>query len=224
MKIKHLTPETYKTTTWSGGKTTQLYIYPETALYNERHFLFRLSSATVEDEVSTFTTLHNIKRELVVLKGNMKLVHEGKYEKVLMPYEKDCFSGEWKTTSYGKATDFNLMMQKGLCGNLEVIDLEVLNSQRAIEKEAAHWDIEGFYCAEGEAKIQVGDVTYLLKQGELLLFEQGRSLEKKILDKEVICRANLSKESLVDEALKLRITNPKDSSTKLIYIQLIEEE
>lgn len=48
MEWKLLTKEDYVTTTWSGGTTTQLAIAPEGAVYADRDFLWRLSSAGVE--------------------------------------------------------------------------------------------------------------------------------------------------------------------------------
>ena len=52
-----LTSPDFVTTTWSGGKTTQLAIAPDGASYAERAFLWRISSATVELEASDFTPL-----------------------------------------------------------------------------------------------------------------------------------------------------------------------
>ncbi|MFR6276263.1 MAG: HutD family protein [Blautia sp.] len=40
--------EQYQTSVWSGGTTTQLFIYPEDGDYKEGTFQARISSATVE--------------------------------------------------------------------------------------------------------------------------------------------------------------------------------
>ena len=45
----------YITTRWSGGTTTQLAIAPEGAVYADRDFLWRLSSAGVDDDYSKFS-------------------------------------------------------------------------------------------------------------------------------------------------------------------------
>ena len=47
MKWELITQEQYVTTLWSGGTTTQLAIAPEGAVYADRDFLWRLSSAKV---------------------------------------------------------------------------------------------------------------------------------------------------------------------------------
>ena len=52
MEWKLLTQADQVTTTWSGGTTTQLAIAPEGAVYADRDFLWRLSSAKVELEHS----------------------------------------------------------------------------------------------------------------------------------------------------------------------------
>lgn len=52
MEIKIIDESQFSTSVWSGGKTTEMYLYPQDASYKERNFLFRISSATVEDETS----------------------------------------------------------------------------------------------------------------------------------------------------------------------------
>ena len=69
MKINIKGPEEYTVSQWAGGATTQLYIYPEHADYSRRDFIFRLSSATVECERSEFTSLPEVDRILMVLRG-----------------------------------------------------------------------------------------------------------------------------------------------------------
>ena len=69
MTIQHLTPSDYITTKWSGGLTTQLGIAPASAVYADRDFLWRLSSATVEDAESDFTALPDYERLISTLEG-----------------------------------------------------------------------------------------------------------------------------------------------------------
>ena len=68
-----LTKEQYIATPWSGGVTSQLAIAPEGAVYANRDFLWRLSSATVELEHSDFTPLPDYYRYLSVLKGEIQV-------------------------------------------------------------------------------------------------------------------------------------------------------
>ena len=62
---KLLTPDDYRTTRWSGGTTTELAISPRDAVYADRNFLWRVSSALVEDETSDFTPLPDYNRLIV---------------------------------------------------------------------------------------------------------------------------------------------------------------
>ena len=73
MDWKLLTKADYVTTSWSGGTTTQLAIAPEGAVYADRDFLWRLSSATVELDHSDFTPLPDYNRFLAILDGEIKL-------------------------------------------------------------------------------------------------------------------------------------------------------
>lgn len=109
---------------WSGGTTTELFIYPEGATYEDRNFKFRLSTATVESETSEFTPLAGVKRTLMVLHGELSLKHEGQYEKQLMLLQKDQFDGGWKTSSSGICIDFNLMCRGNTSGSLVGFNLK----------------------------------------------------------------------------------------------------
>ena len=73
MEWRHFTRAQYITTAWSGGTTTQLAIAPEGAVYADRKFLWRLSSAQVELEHSDFTPLPDYDRLISVLKGELEL-------------------------------------------------------------------------------------------------------------------------------------------------------
>ena len=63
----------FTTTNWSMGETTQLYIHPKTAEYGLRNFDFRVSRATVSDEMSIFTNLTGYERVLMILEGRTTL-------------------------------------------------------------------------------------------------------------------------------------------------------
>lgn len=116
MKVIHRKEQT--TTKWSGGLTTELYIFPEGSDYKKRDFSFRLSTATVEIDKSTFTPLPGVDRTLMVLEGQMDLLHEGQHSSSLTPLQQDRFKGEWITESKGQCTDFNLMCQNEAQGEL----------------------------------------------------------------------------------------------------------
>ena len=94
-----------KTTSWPGGKATEIFIYPENANYAERQFSWRVSSATVEKEESDFTPLYGIKRWILPFDAPLLLKHRNQqkplYEILIKPYEAHCFKGDWDTKSIG---------------------------------------------------------------------------------------------------------------------------
>ena len=98
-----------KSTQWSGGVTSELFIFPAHAIFQQRDFVFRISSATVEIEQSTFTVLPNFHRHLVVLEGKLKIEHIDRFSVALRPFESTYFEGDWNTTSEGKVRDFNMI-------------------------------------------------------------------------------------------------------------------
>ncbi len=158
MKILHLTEKDYKTSAWSGGTTTELFIWPENASYATREFAVRISSATVDLPESDFTMLPGVQRFITPLKGSFVLSHaDGKpiaMEPLDVPYG---FSGGETTHCVGTATDFNLML-RGVPGNMEILR----------EKADIHRGLNAFY-ATGAAVFTVENAEFSMKTGEMLL-------------------------------------------------------
>lgn len=107
-----------KTSRWSGGTTTELFLHPKNGSYAESNFLFRLSSAYCQDSESVFTSLPGVKRILMVLDGRTSLCHQGKRRVTLEPGDQDRFTGDESIKSVGSCVDFNLMMKQDTDGNL----------------------------------------------------------------------------------------------------------
>ena len=119
------TEKDYKVSRWSGGDTTELYLYPVDGDYKSGNFQLRISSATVDVDRSEFTSLPGVERYLMIFQGHLDMVH-GEEEKVsLAPYEVDRFDGGVPTVSYGRVVDFNLMLKNGAKGRMEALCLEV---------------------------------------------------------------------------------------------------
>jgi hypothetical protein len=77
MKLIHLKPDNYIVSTWSGGTTTQIGIAPQGAVYADRNFMWRISSATVDLEVSDFTPLPDYDRLIATLEGEIDVTGAG---------------------------------------------------------------------------------------------------------------------------------------------------
>ncbi len=176
--IKLIRREDLQTSQWSGGTTTQLAIFPSDAKYEDRNFTWRLSSAKVELEESTFTSLPNIKRIIMIIEGELLLEHEGQYSCTLNPYDQDSFSGNWHTKSYGKVTDFNLMMNEKCNGNLEPLFLEKDDKINLIFKSGKDFNnyTQALYCTRGEIQVEISkDEIFTVNQGDILIITLDKS-------------------------------------------------
>ncbi|WP_028401438.1 HutD/Ves family protein [Ectobacillus panaciterrae] len=158
------------TSLWSGGKTTQLAIYPEDGDYAKRDFKWRISTADVEVDESLFTHLPGIQRIIMILDGEMSLQHKGKHHVHLKPFEQDRFDGGWTTRSIGRVTDFNLMLAEGCEGDLSTIHInngihhEVLDNGESTKRS------EAFYCFKGTSKMSIDKKeTFVLEQGDIVI-------------------------------------------------------
>ncbi len=117
------------TSLWSGGKTTQLFLYPPGSSYAARDFEIRISSATVDDNGSVFTDLPGYHRLLMPLNHSMHLVYEGRGEVTMEPFQVEEFEGEWHTTSYGKCTDIGVMLAEGWQGQMKAVGKGTYNGK-----------------------------------------------------------------------------------------------
>lgn len=165
------------TTTWSGGTTTELAIYPPGASYAARDFAWRLSTAIVTAATSTFTALPGWHRLLMVLSGKMHLEHTGQHQVTLAPFEQDSFSGSWLTHCTGTGQDFNLMFAAGWQGHLQALHLTPADS---LSLELSRTS-EAFYCVSGGIQVALPGPTVLtLERGDFLLVESDPLVNRPI--------------------------------------------
>jgi environmental stress-induced protein Ves len=141
-----------KTTAWSGGTTTELWIFPDDADYSKLNFDCRISTAVVEVEESTFTDLSGYMRYLMILDGELALQHDDAPEIKLKPFDVDIFDGASKTVAKGKVRDFNVMLKEGYEASLQKHELTLENwTAIAYHRDFLHL----VYCLNGTAQIQV---------------------------------------------------------------------
>lgn len=165
--------------TWSGGTTTELAIYPPSASYSRRDFDWRLSTAVVTAPESTFTALPDWHRLLMVLSGQMRLNHSGHHQVTLSPLEQDSFSGSWLTRCTGTGQDFNLMLATGWQGRLQALQLEPSGSIsfESLQPKAT----EAFYCFSGCAQFLLpGTVGLSVRTSDFLLLESAQQANQRI--------------------------------------------
>lgn len=122
MEITAITREQATTSNWSGGSTTEFYIYPPQSSYSQKDFTIRISSATVDVESSEFTLLPGYQRLITPLNNQLYLSFKETADTYLLkPYEVCYFDGAYHTFSEGKATDFNVMVRQGMKVNYSVL-------------------------------------------------------------------------------------------------------
>lgn len=177
----HITrKESFLTSEWSGGTTTELRIFPEDSAYGKRDFNYRVSTATVDVNESIFTSLPGIKRHLMVLAGEMTLVHDGRYEKNLNVYEQDRFMGDFRTRSISglPVVDFNLMVQGDRDGRLIHHACEKNGLIYSPHEHEEKMEMRDFYCANGPIELSVGNHSIRLFTGDYLKLQQREMLEE----------------------------------------------
>jgi hypothetical protein len=171
--VEIIRKEEQSTSTWSGGTTTQLAIYPKYSEYKTLNFKWRLSSASVEVEESDFTNLPGIWRHIMIIEGEMALQHEGHHSTLLKPYEQDSFNGGWTTKCIGRGKDFNLMLSVGCTGELEAIFVgkgKALETIFNLPDNDLMKSADVFYCAAGDINIALNNSqSYNLRQGDLMV-------------------------------------------------------
>jgi environmental stress-induced protein Ves len=167
METTILNNQQFKISDWSGGTTTELYIFPADASYQERNFVFRLSTARVEIEKSEFTSLPGVTRKIMILDGEIRINHQNHYAKTLRKFDVDTFEGDWKTTSVGRCTDFNLMTTEKIKVDLTAVVIEE-NQHLDYPVEAA-WNWVFIYLYSGQINIHLDHDFFTLNSGILLV-------------------------------------------------------
>ena len=103
MQIQLLNQTDYATSLWSGGTTTEIGIGPEGACYQDRSFLWRISSAAVELEESTFTSLPDYERWILTLDQPITLQHNGGEPVALPPFAPHFLTAPMTPAPWGNA-------------------------------------------------------------------------------------------------------------------------
>lgn len=171
-KIEIIEDYKFKTSSWSGGKTTELYIYPKDSLYKNLDFNWRLSSATVELEHSTFTKLPNITRYICTLNGDLSITHNNEALINLSPFQVHKFQGDFDTESFGQVTDFNLMIGTKCDGYLSSINLVNSLSFPSFVYEKPYTQLnEAFFCPTDDFNISIDNQNeFIINKSTLVLF------------------------------------------------------
>jgi len=176
LNVEVLNQKQYTVSRWSGGDTTELYIYPKDGSYTDRNFSFRISTATVDKDTSVFTKLPGIQRKLMVLNGSVRLDHNGIKGKCLQPGDQEAFLGEWDTKSEGIVRDFNLMTTASAEGMLTLINLPSGEKENIAlcRQDPGKYFLLLYLPGSGQITLSDGYTKYLIKEKETLAVEVGK--------------------------------------------------
>lgn len=176
--------ENFHTGRWSGGAETEFAIFPQTAQYLERDFIWRLSAVQVLAEEASFTKLSDYDRVLLALEGEAVLAFGDQRTTRLSAQEQVSFDGAVKTKCFGTIKGYSLMVRKGCSGSLRCINVghDAAAVEREMPQEASDSSY-GFYCLSGYAVISVGKETHLVSEGKQLVlnFEIGEAADMMVM-------------------------------------------
>lgn len=172
MKIEKISLNDINESKWSGGTTSEYFIYPNGTSVQAQNFDFRISTACIDVQASTFTKFPNHDRILLILEGETEIIHRDKYSKQLKEFDLEYFSGNYDTSSSSKAKvkDFNLIYDAKYSANVEVLNGE-LNFSGTIQQK--QWMFIFNY--SGELEVQYSNEFYTIESSEMLILSNENS-------------------------------------------------
>ncbi len=176
MKIELIARENARVGQWSGGTTTELFLWPPEGSYAARDFVCRISSADVTLDESDFTPLPGVTRWITPLTGGFTLTHPDGSGVTMAPLDPPYrFDGGIGTHCRGRAADFNLML-KGCGGEMAVV-----------EGPSALRPGVSFIFLPAGGEVTVAGAPYALRPMDLLLIDSAGSV---MTDggKRIVCR------------------------------------
>lgn len=147
---------------WSGGSTTEFFIYPKTSHYQDRNFEIRISSATVDVSPSNFTVLSGYHRLLMPINTSLTLVFDDKNKINIDQMKAVEFEGSLKTVSYGLCTDIGIMLSPKWIGKL-------INAESGIIQCVCGFTC--IYALNDNLKIIANKKNHILYTGDIIIFE-----------------------------------------------------
>jgi len=192
-----ITTDQVKKRLWSGGTVNQLFIYPENADFDQKDFIFQVSTATVDVEESLFTFFDNYDRIIMTTDNEFVLVHNDKGEIFLGKNEPHIFYGGDKTQGKGKVNDFNLIMKRGVCRG-DIMALSIAEGSVVFPRngnDKCDKTLEIVYCAHGRLTFRLGNHREHLEKGDVLVIDHGEMNNKYLLSnkEDQVCEIVMTK-------------------------------
>ena len=78
---------------WSGGTTSEIFLFPPSSCWEKKDFQIRISSADCRVDGAPYSDFTGFTRHILPLRGSMHMFHEGHHEVLLNPFDVDIFDG-----------------------------------------------------------------------------------------------------------------------------------
>lgn len=175
---KKLSKLDYRAMPWKngGGQTLEIAIHPPSATVAQTDFLWRLSSATIQQD-GEFSVFPGYERALTLIDGKVLQVQfESQAPTQIKATEVFQFSGDQKVScklTDGPVTDLNLIFDKArFKGELTLVKLGIKPRSFQLDGETTF-----LYAMEGQIEVALypGEQLFTLSPGETLWLDQGAS-------------------------------------------------
>lgn len=182
MNKRLISQSTYNVSKWSGGETTEVFLFPPEGQFRLNEFDYRVSTAKVAMAESTFSNLPGYKRIIMSLDNPLELHHKDdsnfRKEK-LAPFQTDYFCGSDETKSFGRCTDFNLIYSPKYGGEMKTkLSEEVIKLQKNV--------VYVLYALQDIVLTSTKDNENIhVSKGDSLLIEDIQEIEQLTIDSSV---------------------------------------
>jgi len=171
-----VTSENRRIRKWGGGESAELLISPDGADFEDRSFDWWISTAITGAPEFAFSDFNGFMRHIMVLEGNLTLVHDGRHTISLAPFEQDYFDGGWQSKGFGACKDFNLILSQDYDGKLIACENNATCFLKNVTQNHFLNSYCVLYCPAGQVSITAFCNEKLimkrdLNEGELILFE-----------------------------------------------------
>ena len=124
-----ITQSNYKTTTWEGGVTRQVFISPSDGDLSARCFDVRISSAIIDSVESEFSDFSGFTRYILPLEGEITLIKDN--QRIMLShnalYEFEGHERVYSENTRG-AVDFNVIVRHGV-----TVDVRILSDESFVD-------------------------------------------------------------------------------------------
>ena len=156
-----------KKTTWSGGDSEQIYIFPENIDFEAGNFAYRFSLSSINDEKTEFTFMEDIARIFMAI-DPFRLEIDGHGYK-MTPRETINFKSNQKVICEGKGKAFNVMIGDPSY-RVSVQFLELQPGEFITEKIQNH---HYYYLYKGDCIVKEFSFREVMHEGDLLTVDSS---------------------------------------------------